>query len=188
MSTAHSERRTPSIRQFLMVMAAVTWLALILPVGARAAGQLVTLVDSSTSTQSRVESSGALRVAEYNDPARTPYTYSVSVPISSGSNNHTGNLTTVPAGSRLVIETVSIRVALPAGERAVYNTVTVANTLFYIPITFAASYSGTDYFVGSAAVHLYANPGNTLQAGWARNSTSGNGYEVISLSGHYVKL
>ncbi len=55
-----------------MVMAAVTWFAVLLPVGARAAVQLVTLTDPETTQRARVVAPGALRVAEYNDPARRP--------------------------------------------------------------------------------------------------------------------
>jgi hypothetical protein len=63
MATAHVERRTPTIRLFLMVIAAVTWFAVMLPIGARAAGQLVTLVDPTTDSKARVDS-GKLRVGD----------------------------------------------------------------------------------------------------------------------------
>jgi hypothetical protein len=63
MRTSHPERRTPTFRQFAMVMAAVTWFAVLLPVGARAAGQLVTLVDPTTSNQARVDPTNSLTVA-----------------------------------------------------------------------------------------------------------------------------
>jgi hypothetical protein len=72
MGTSHPERRTPTFRQFAMVMAALTWFALLLPVGARAAGQLVTIVDSETDIPASVDEPSSLRVALYNLPARLP--------------------------------------------------------------------------------------------------------------------
>jgi len=47
MRASHPEGRTPTFRRFGMVMVAVTWFAVLLPVGARAAGTLMTLVGSS---------------------------------------------------------------------------------------------------------------------------------------------
>jgi hypothetical protein len=67
MGQTHPERRTPTIRQFVMVVAAVTLFALLLPVGAKAAGQLVTLTDSTTSSKARVDS-GKLRVGDGSGP------------------------------------------------------------------------------------------------------------------------
>jgi hypothetical protein len=59
MHISHAERWTPTVRQFVLVLAAVTWFALLLPVGARAAGQLVTLVDPTSSTKARVDGGGS---------------------------------------------------------------------------------------------------------------------------------
>ena len=67
MRTSHPERRTPTIRQFILIMTALTWFALLLPVGARATGQLVTLVDPSTSSKARVDA-GKLRVGDGSGP------------------------------------------------------------------------------------------------------------------------
>ena len=44
-----------------------------LPLGAKAAGQLVTLADPVTDGKARVVAPGAHRVAGYNDPVPTPY-------------------------------------------------------------------------------------------------------------------
>jgi hypothetical protein len=63
MGGSHAKVRTATLRQFLMVMAAVTWFAVLLPVGARAAGSLVTLVDSSTTHKARVDATNTLTVA-----------------------------------------------------------------------------------------------------------------------------
>jgi len=67
METLHPERRTPTFRQFAMAMAAVTWFAVLLPVGATAAGQLVTIVDEDSSSTAQVDD-GFLRVGDGTGP------------------------------------------------------------------------------------------------------------------------
>ncbi len=189
MRTSQPERRTPTIRQFVMVMAAVTWLAVLLPVGAKAAGQLVTLADPVTSQQARVVAPGALRVAEFNDPARTSFTTYADMDLQSGQLGGSVLITTVPAGQRLVIETISVHLHLPAGERTQYAAVQAfPNRNFYIPLFFSGAYSGFDHFQGTEQVRIYANPQTDVTASWIRNSLTSSGGASFSISGHFVKL
>jgi len=171
-----------------MVMAAVTWFAVLLPVGARAAGSLVTLVDPSTGNKARVETTGSLRVAEYNDPARLPFMVSGSITIAPGLTGKSTSLVTVPRGYRLVIETVSARAQLPSGQRATQTDILVGPGLFYIPLTFAGSSSGWDYYQGTQHVSLYGNPGSLAAADFQRSSSLSTAYVVFAVSGHFVKL
>jgi hypothetical protein len=193
MRISHPEGRTPIIRQFVLVLVAVTWFALLLPVGARAAGQLVTIVDPTTSDKARVESSKALRVAEFNDPARRPFTKLVHVPISANQfDSQPITVTTVPSGQRLVIETISVGVLLPTGQRATSVVVQVNGTGFLIPLSFMAAVpgapTGADVFGALQRVQLYANPQSDVIVIWGRNSTTGNAPATFSISGHFVKL
>jgi len=64
MDASHPEHRTPTFRQFVMVVGAVTWFAVLVPIGARATGQLVTVVDATTSTKAHVDADGKLRVGD----------------------------------------------------------------------------------------------------------------------------
>jgi hypothetical protein len=171
-----------------MVMAAVTWFALLLPVGARAAGQLVTLVDDDTSAKAQVEKTGSLRVAVNNDPARLPFTRQVISELPSGHQLTTDVLTTVPAGQRLVIETVSVRLELPGGQRALRAELVYQGARFVIPLSFTASYTGVDLFQGVERVELYVDPGVTLFGSWSKSSFSDFARAYFSVSGHYVKL
>jgi hypothetical protein len=63
MCVSHPEGRPSAVRRFILVVAALTWLALVLPVGARAAGQLVTIVDPDTTNKVQVDG-GKLRVGD----------------------------------------------------------------------------------------------------------------------------
>src|SRR5262249_36958511 len=107
MRTSHPERRTPTFRQFALVLAAVTWFALLLPVGARATGQLVTLVDPTSSNKAVVDATGALRVAEYNVPGRALLMKKVDVGIAPGMHSSDpATLIAVSSRMRLVIDTI----------------------------------------------------------------------------------
>jgi hypothetical protein len=186
MLTSHPERRTPTFRQFAMVMAAVTWLAVVLPVGARAAGQLVTLTDPVTDGKARVVASGALRVAEYNDPARLPYRDSDSRTLSPATILESGVFTEVPDGYRLVIETVSVGVRVPKGEQA-YNVRLISPSLL-IPMSFVGGSSANNYYAGTEDVTLYVDPGDSPQ--WTMSRYPYTGYASVDFSvyGHLVKL
>ena len=81
MRQSHPERRTPTLRQFAMVLLAITWFAVLLPVGARAAGQLVTLVDPIDSSKTRVDD-GKLRVGDGNGSLTVDGSVRVAAPVS----------------------------------------------------------------------------------------------------------
>jgi hypothetical protein len=170
-----------------MVMAAATWFALLLPLGARAAGQLVTLVDPVTQGKARVVPPGALRVAEYNDPARTAFSGLALPTVVPGQASDSEVVVTVPAGQRLVIETLSARVVLPQGQRTSQLVVFTGGARAYIPLFFMAG-GGLDTFQGIAQVTLYVEPGNDVRVFWERNSLSASGLAAIGISGHFVKI
>jgi hypothetical protein len=187
MDASHSERRTPTFRQFAMVMGAVTWFALLLPVGARAAGQLVTLVDPVTEGKARVVAPGALRVAEFNDPGRSPYTRIVKTGWLQGHSFNDVVVATVPSGYRLVIDTVSFYVGVPESQRPIKTYIEASSGRFYIPIFFTGTL-GQTWYQGTQRVQLYADPEAQVVAGFSRNSAASGGFVDISISGHLVKL
>lgn len=97
---SHSSRESTRawIRQLGLVVAGVTAFALVLPVGARASGQLVTLVDPSNTHKARVDGTGRLTVVD-QPLAATPWSFQT-------------NLTTLfdpPSGvTRLVVGSVTV--------------------------------------------------------------------------------
>jgi hypothetical protein len=191
MRTLHPERRTPTFRQFAMVMAAVTWFAVLLPVGARAAGSLVTLVDPQTSTKARVEETGSLRVADFNEPSRLPVRRDRFVSVTSGTLGTTETLTTVPTGFELVIDTVSVQGDMPTGQQPINVAVyyhNMVNGRFFVPVSFMGSWSNRDYYQGAQGVQLYVDPEHTVQVAFQRSATAGQANATFAISGHLVKL
>jgi hypothetical protein len=186
MCTSHPERRTPTFRQFTMAMAAVTWFAIVLPVGARAAGQLVTLADPVTDGKARVVAPGALRVAEYNDPARLPYSDTATKTMQPATSSTSGSFTKVPAGYRLVIETVSASIQVPDGQRA-YN-VRILIPPLSLPMFFVGGSAATNWYAGSEHVALYVEPEKGVEWTVNRYPNTGFAYISFSLSGHLVKI
>ena len=188
MRASHWEGRTPITRQLIVAMAAMTWLALLLPVGARAAGQLVTIADPASSSKARVDG-GSLRVVVHNDPARTPVGVTHVINIPPAELVSVTRLTTVPAGYELVVESLSVFASVPQGQRLSVARIVYPGMQFFIPMSFMATEAGiSDYYQGAQAVRLYVNPGDAVQAGFQRSATAGGVTVVITLSGHLVKL
>ena len=191
MRASHPERRTPTFRQFTMVLAAVTWFALLLPVGARATASLVTLVDPQTSVKAQVDEPGALRVAEFNDPARLPVRRDRLVLVDVGAYIYTVPLTTVPTGYELVIDTVSVSAYVPTGQQPIMARINYHNSTnghFWIPLSFAGSLSGRNYYQGAERVQLYVDPEHTIDVTFQRNATTGIATAAFSVSGHLMRL
>jgi hypothetical protein len=128
---------------------------------------------------------------EFNNPARYPAIASKSLSIDAGQVIALATVTTVPAGQRLVIDTISGDMRLPVGQRAINLLVWVDNggvVLAWLPLTLTGSNSLTSYFSAVVPVQLYADPGSVVGATAARNSASGHGLAEITISGHYVNV
>jgi hypothetical protein len=170
-----------------MAMVAATWFALVVPIGARAVDQLVTIVDDDGVSTANVTGGGALRVSEVSDPARLPYRQLVSVVLASDLDGRKVTFHEVPANKRLVVDTISVLVRTPSGQRPTILYLSVSGTANYLPVTFMGTSSTTSYFQGMQRVQIYADPGSELAAAWSR-STKGNGATAFfSISGHYVR-
>ncbi len=113
---------------------------------------------------------------------------STGVVISAGSISGSTLVTEVPKGQRLVIDTVSVQVAVPTEQRPTYAQIVVSGKAFYIPLSFSAADSGSDFFVGTERVQLYADANTAVFAEWRRTSTSTQASALFNVSGHFVKL
>jgi hypothetical protein len=95
----------------MLILAAVAVVALLLPVGARAAGSLVTLVDPVSSHKARVSSDGRLSVAGR----------AAARPNSNFTGSRLGlgyiNLTSVTAPTRLAVSEVTLMGQGPTGQQ-----------------------------------------------------------------------
>ena len=90
----------------------------------------------------------------------------------------------VPAGKRLVIETISASTEFPTDVPDSYSVLVVVNKF--------ATFAGISLqpegslAVGSQAVHLYANPGTTVQARIFGKSTANDAKVGVGISGYLV--
>jgi hypothetical protein len=96
----------------------------------------------------------------------------------------------VPAGSHLVVETLSLQLDVtPPGSKleAFVNYICggVSVTLF-VPLTFAYAQSsnGYDFYVALQAVRLYADPGTTISVTATSPPGSSTGTLFVTVSGY----
>ncbi len=112
MGLSRAERHASSIRPVALSLVAVTWFALVVPIGARAAGQLVTLVDSSTSHKARVDGLGRLAVLE-RPVGASPWSIQTNAnpifdPPSGTTTLTVGSLTLTNEGTDVVLEILGV--------------------------------------------------------------------------------
>lgn len=133
-------------------------------------------------------------IRDVENPARTRFMDSGSVSMDAGIAGAFGDIATVPAGKRLVIEQASVRCSQDAGNILTARIVVThvnggasASINFDIPVR----YQGLDpfdgrIFVGSMMTRLYADAGTTVK-GWAtRDGGAGTARCGFAISGHTI--
>jgi hypothetical protein len=134
-------------------------------------------------------------LAQYSQPihdvdnsARQPYT--------DGTQFSGGfvNLTTVPAGKRLVIESISFEAFLPTGHLAYLRVGTVQSGVFsnvysVVPgVKLLSSTVTVDYVGNSVPLKMYVNPGAALSVTFQNNFNDPLTTVTLMVSGYYVNL
>lgn len=133
-------------------------------------------------------------IRDVENPARTRFMDSGSVVLTPGMAGATGDIASVPAGKRLVIEQASVRCWQEAG-----NIITTRIVVTHVNGTLSTSinfdipvrYQGEDLFdgrifVGSMMTRLYADAGTTVR-GWAtRDSGVETARCAFAISGHTI--
>ena len=174
-----------------MVALAASCFALALPMGARAATQLVSIVDPKTTSRARVVS-GSLLVADQSDPAQTAFTADVVVTLNPGSNFSCKFLATVPSLKRLVIETVSATARVPSGQHIqsldVRVHVPTGDAPFNLLPTLAASTQNGDFYNATQVMEVYAEQKSSPSVCFFRPSTAGSASAAFAISGHFATL
>ena len=117
-----------------------------------------------------------------------PFQTVASVTIASGSISATGNtLFTVPAGKRLVIESISIYLTSAAASSitSVFFQTVVSGAIGYHGLTIPAD--GTIYPCGNLNAKFYADPGTSVFANIYRTgSVTGTEYVYATITGYYL--
>ena len=158
-----------------------------------AAGTALTSVAHDASLTGNGTSAAPLAVV--SDPAALePFQAEIDFSINDGDAGASGSFT-VPAGKRLVIEYASASVSLPLGQRLDFVQVitasasgpTVSASHFLTPV-FVTDDNTNSEVAAAQELRLYADPSTTVSVRTARNSLSGPGSAIISISGHLVDV
>ena len=98
---------------------------------------------------------------------------------------------TVPAGKRLVLESVGADVRVPVGQKVLVSGNALRNGIGMthpIPMTGQGTFFGRDVFHGARQLRLYLDPGMSVGAVVERDNNSGDGSISLTFSGYFVDL
>jgi hypothetical protein len=145
----------------------------------------VTLSGSSTVQIGNSASSPAL-VRDVDHPHSQPFRTQVSSFFTSGSADTTvNNSATVPAGKRLIVEFVTVKITLPNGQAALFAKLDTSVFDQYITLTAAGNDSvGNTLVVATHKVFVIFDPGTIVQTSAFRNSLTGGGNILMTVSGY----
>ena len=131
---------------------------------------------------------------DVDNPARQPVQFNAFVNFINGKDSaNVQNFFIVPAGKRLVIETITGEIFAPIGQQVRPTLITTADgnfapnhtLVFDSKVTVAAQ----DIYRATLPVRFYADAGTSVILSVRRNSTSGNsGTAEVTFSGYLVNL
>jgi hypothetical protein len=135
---------------------------------------------------------------DIDNPARQPFNFGKNLVLSFNTPSQlflSDPSFTVPAGKRLVIETLSIYVALAPGQLGLVKLGTLAGGVgvthvFPLTKTYSLS-SGEDVYTGLHSIRMYADPGSTVFITAERNTVAGIALDAVFkvvITGYYVNL
>jgi hypothetical protein len=108
--------------------------------------------------------------------------------IGTGQFNGSGSLLTVPAGKRLVIETVSIFFGIPQGQFLEQLALGAGFHSFQLTPPRKGTSTGTDYYGGTFAFRTYFDPGAKVTVSAVRSANSGSTIINVTMSGYYINV
>ena len=137
-------------------------------------------------------------VRDVDNGARQPVNFVGNIVVPNGNQTGFNNTAvTIPAGKRLVIETISSNGLAPSGELGLVTigltsgagTAAGATSATHtIPVVKITSTFGGDFIGGIGAFRMYADAGSTVTIHYERGGFSGSGGVSVNITGHYVNL
>ncbi len=127
-------------------------------------------------------------IRDVENPARQPFAFDSFCALVPGSDVCVV-LFSIPAGKRLVIESITVEVSGPTGQKGradIFTTVAGTSHGFRLSLAPVGTFSGQDIMDGTHPLRLYADPTSTVSLRGFRNSTSGDGAFAGSVSGYLV--
>jgi hypothetical protein len=172
----------------VVVMAGVV--ALVAPKAAQ--GIVATLVQVANTPANPVPTQAV------DNPARQPVGLDVQDSIADGQPGAFATFGdangpyTVPAGKRLVVESISAQFNLPTGQKPTdllfLTTINGRQAGFTALPIFSSSANGTDFFQVAANFTAYVDPGTQLQVLCDRSSTTGAAACFVLVMGHLENI
>jgi len=134
-------------------------------------------------------------IHDVDNAARQPVAFFADVAFADGSSfSGTSFGFTVPAGKRLVIETISAEIPVPVGQQVTAQINTGLNNFFpivFLPFNskFADNSLSQDTYIATIPVRMYSDPGTAPSVSISRNSTQGSSnLGFVSCFGYLVNL
>ncbi|HTD17017.1 MAG TPA: hypothetical protein VK673_17675 [Chthoniobacterales bacterium] len=117
-------------------------------------------------------------IHDVDNAARQPVQFVADLGFADGSSNSFSFFGfTVPAGKRLVIETISAEIFVPIGQQVSAQVNTRMDNGFspfvILPFTYKFTNNSEDGYIATIAVRMYSDPGTTPEVTIFRNSTQG---------------
>ena len=145
----------------------------------------VNLATGSTVQIGNPASSPAL-VRDVDRPHAQPFRTQVSSFFTSGSADTTVNSSaTVPAGKRLIVEFVTVKITMPHGQSALFAKLDTSAFDQFLTLTAAGNDSvGNTLVIATHKVFVILDPGTIVQTSAFRNSLTGGGNTLMTVSGY----
>ncbi len=134
---------------------------------------------------------GATLVRDVENGVQDPLQSAVTVDLPNGADFSEKVLVGVPAGKRLVIESVTAYADLPSNQRPFLEIITVAGgpTGVHELVFTQENLVDRVRMVAGESIKLYADPGSSVRAFFGREGGDSNSASChVTISGHYVTL
>ena len=155
-----------------------------------ASGALLTVVHDQTLSGSGTLASPLSAV--HSEALIEPVVASGLFDFNEGNGSATGDLFTVPAGKRFVIEHVSGQCRVPTGQHLLDISLTPQTlggpSVWLIPVHVGTFGPDLEDFLVSQAVRTYSRPGDRINIFAFRSNGTGNGLCSFTVSGFLVNL
>ena len=135
---------------------------------------------------------------DVDNGARQPVNFSASLVVNNGNQGgFNSTAVTIPAGKRLVIETISFLGLVTHGETG-YGSIQVmagagtaagaTSATHIIPMVKLTTDPISDFLGGSVSLRMYADAGSTVSIFYQRGPAAGSEDIGVSITGYYVNL
>ena len=135
-----------------------------------------------------VNVANTVSIQDTENPAKQPFQQAASAVFADGSDSADSSIA-VPAGKRLVVETVAVSRSGVLGNTSshIYLGATLNGNTVYYPLP-VLGVNGVDAPGMAQMLRFYADPASTLSLYASRSGSSGRETDVVTVSGYLVNV